>query len=137
MCGGRLDEAFYLARFRDIGGVSKDAPTKRGGGVSQPLSVSGADRDAAAFFQQVLGDRIAEAVAAPGDRGKAALETEIQRLADLLGFGDRRDFRGRGAAADEGLLGLRVEEVQVVRIDRHLDVLPGLDIAAARIHAGG
>ena len=58
------------------------------------------DRDAAAFGKEALSDGVAEAVAAPGDRGDAALETEIQRLADLLSFGDRRDFRGRCATAD-------------------------------------
>src|SRR5256886_14432734 len=73
----------------------------------------------------------------PGDRSDAALETEIQRLADLLSFGDRRNFRGRCAPADQGLLALRVEEVQVVGVDRHLKVLPGLDVAAARVHASG
>src|ERR1700682_4626403 len=57
---------------------------------------------------------------APGDRGDPALETEIQRLADLLGVGDRRHFRGGRAVADEGLLGLRIEEVQGVRVEPRL-----------------
>jgi hypothetical protein len=50
----------------------------------------------------VLGNRVAEATTAPGDRGDAALETEVQRLVDLLSFDDCRDFRGRGATADQG-----------------------------------
>src|SRR6202035_3405889 len=39
--------------------------------------------------------------------------------------------------ADQGLLGLWIEEVQVVGIDGDLDVLPRLDIVAARVHARG
>ena len=137
MVGRRLDEGFHLARFGDIGGLREDGRSEFGGGVIEPFVVSRADRHAAAFGEQALGDCGAEAMAPPGDRSDAALETEIQRLADLLSFGDRRNFRRRCAPADQGLLGLRVEEVQVVRVDGHLNVLPGLDVAAARVHAGG
>src|SRR5207247_11042865 len=92
MVGRRLDEGFHLAQFGNIGGLRVDRRSELGGGLIEPFAVSRADRDAAAFGKQALSDGVAEAVAAPGDRGDAALEPEIQRLAALLSCGHRRGF---------------------------------------------
>jgi len=55
----------------------------------------------------------------------------------LLSFGDRGHLGSRRPAADQSLLGLWIEEVQVMRIDGGLDGLPGLDIITAWIHPRG
>lgn len=99
--------------------MRKDSRAKRARGAVQPLFVPGANRDPAAFSEQALRNRIAKSVAATDDGGNPALETEIQRLADGS-FGDRRDLGGRDTAADQGLLGLGIEEVQVVCVDGDL-----------------
>src|SRR2546425_11573912 len=44
---------------------------------------------------------------------------------------------GRRAAADQCLLGLRVEQVDVAGVHRHLDSLSGLQVRAARVYARG
>src|SRR5260370_7233483 len=134
---GRLDEGFHLAGYGNVGPLGEDVVTQRVGGGIQASLIPGADSHTAALGQQALRDRITEPTAAAGDGGHPVLQTEIQRLADLLSFGDRGYRGGRRPAADEGLLGLRIEEMQVIRIDRDLDALPRLDIVTARIHPRG
>src|SRR5438067_12948316 len=107
-------------------GVRSELPGRR----LEPRCVPGADRDLAAFVEQALRDRIAEAVTPSRDRCDPALQTEVQALSRWGGrsFGDRRHGRSRRAPAHECLFGLGIEQVDVAGVDRDLDVLTRLDI---------
>ena len=135
---GRLNEVFNVAGFADIGRLGEDVVAEALSGGIEPRFIAGADGDAGALGQQRLGNGIADTAAASRDGGDPALETEVQVLASWRGgFGDGRYGGGGRAPADQRFLSLRVEEMQVMRVDGDLDALARLDIVAPRIHPRG